>query len=115
MPQKCANYSIFISMTRTHLPSRFLVLGGFLPWKEHLVDPAGHGYAQPSAVVLGNAHGPQHLELMDQLGGRADFLVLELPFHVLHVLNRIQMGLFPGQSRTWRGCPLRTYFILFGA
>ncbi len=59
---------------------KFSGLGCFPLSSPHLLDSAGHGVAQPPATVLGNTHGPQDLQLVDQIGSRVDVFVLQLPF-----------------------------------
>jgi hypothetical protein len=74
----------------------FSVLGGFTLGIQPLLDPARHRVAQLPAVVLGDPRRPQDLKLVDQLGGGADVLALQLAFHeVPHVFDGIQIRTVP--------------------
>jgi hypothetical protein len=71
------------------------VLGDLYLGGHHLLDPPGHGVTQPLAEVLGDAPGPQELDLLDQLGHRAGVLLQQiLPHEGPHALNGLRLGLF---------------------
>jgi hypothetical protein len=67
-------------------------------------------------VVLADARDPQVLESMDQLGGRAKVIVLELPFHVVsHDLNWIHIRAIPRPVNNLERQLLRKSLILLEA
>jgi hypothetical protein len=80
--KNCADFYNFISWARFYIflhiqwifSSWWVSLGG-----HHLLDPPGHGVAQPLEVVLGDACGPHDLDLVHF--GQGSLLLQLLSLH----------------------------------
>ncbi len=106
-------FNFFINKLKNNVFNRFSVLDGISLGSQHSLDPAGRGPAQLLAEVLGDARGPQGLDLLDELGAVADFLVLELVLHVEpQIFNRIKIRTI---ARPQNGCSDRNALILLEA
>ncbi len=57
-------------------------------------------------VLLAEASGPQHHDLLDHLGHRPYDLGIQL---LLHEFQQFSMGLVPGQWTTFKGLSSRNY------
>jgi hypothetical protein len=79
---------LYISMKKNNLS----VTSAVSLNSQHLLDPLGHGVAQVSEVLLGEASHPEHLDLPGQLGDGSSVHSLEFFLHIIPaVFNGVEI------------------------